>query len=87
MHTFTQNDVTMCTDSCESSKMNLNHLMLVERLQNLTRLWQNTLEEFKDTHAHYLGKTQNQLIQIISEAVQEEIPESLNKCKVLFYYC
>jgi hypothetical protein len=36
----------------------------------------------KDTHVHYLGKDiQNQLVQIISEAVQEEILGNLKNVK------
>jgi hypothetical protein len=44
----------------------------------------------KDTHVHYLGKhIQNQLTQIISEAVREEILENLkdSKCYSIIVDC
>jgi hypothetical protein len=58
--------------------------MLVERFAKIYSVMAEHLRRFRDkvTHVHYLGKDiQNQLIQIISEAVREEILENITYAK------
>jgi hypothetical protein len=63
---------------------NGNYSKLVERFAKFDSVMAEHLRRIrdKDTHVHYLGKDiQNQLIQIISEAVREEILENLKNAK------
>jgi hypothetical protein len=68
---------------------NGNYLKLVERFAKFDSVMAEHLRRLhdNDTHVHYLGKDiQNQLIQIISEAVREEILENLKNPKYHFFF-
>jgi hypothetical protein len=63
---------------------NGNYLKLVEHFKKFDSVMAEHLGRIrdKDIYVHYLGKgTQNQLIQIISEAVREKILENLKYAK------